>query len=132
MQLINKATVLWLHAAVIEQTGGATGLRDEGALDPALAQLQMSFGGADLHPTLIEKAAALCDSLVGNHPFVDGDKRIGFVATDAFLRANGLRIETTVRRESRHSCGWPPTRRRGRSFWIGSARTQCRTLEWPD
>ena len=96
MRPISKATVLALHQAVIEQTGGADGLRDEGSLDSALAQPSMSFGGQDLYPTLLEKAAALCFSLVGNHPFVDGNKRIGFVATDALLRANGLRIDTTV------------------------------------
>lgn len=68
--------------------GGADGIRDYGALESALAQPSMGFGGQELYPTLIEKAAALGFSLIMNHPFVDGNKRAGFVAMDAFLRLN--------------------------------------------
>lgn len=61
-------------------SGGASGIRDLGALESAVAQPHASFGGQDLYPDLITKAAALCFSLVMNHPFVDGNKRVGHAA----------------------------------------------------
>jgi len=67
------AEVLELHRSVIEQWGGAGGIRDLGALESTLAQPRQSFGGQDLYPDLASKAAALCFSLVLNHPFVDGN-----------------------------------------------------------
>jgi len=66
------------------------------ALESALAQPHMTFGGEDLYPTLIEKAAALSFSLIKNHPFVDGNKRIGHAALETFLLLNGQEIEATV------------------------------------
>ena len=69
--------VLELHRLALAQAGGLAGVRDLGALDSALAQPQMAFGGQELYPSLREKAAALGFSLVCNHPFVDGNKRVG-------------------------------------------------------
>ncbi len=80
MQSLTLAEVLFLHKRHIEISGGAHGLRDQGALESALAQPEMTFGGQDLYPTLIEKASALGFSLICNHPFVDGNKRVGFAA----------------------------------------------------
>jgi death-on-curing protein len=77
---------------VLEQSGGASGIRDLGLLDSALAQPRATFGGQDLHPTLLEKAAALCASLVQNHPFLDGNKRVGHAAMAIFLMLNGIDI----------------------------------------
>lgn len=85
-----------LHSIVIEASGGSDGLRDKGALESAVAQPQMGFGGQDLYPSLAEKAAALSFSLVQNHPFVDGNKRIGFVAMLVFLQANGHTLSGSV------------------------------------
>ena len=68
------------------------GLRDRGQLESALAQPLMTFGGTQLYADLSEKAAALCFSLVKNHPFVDGNKRVGYAALRLFLRANGFRL----------------------------------------
>ena len=62
----------------------------------ALAQPQMTFGGQDLYPTLESKAAALCFSLVTNHPFIDGNKRIGHAATETFLVLNGFALEAGI------------------------------------
>ena len=76
------------HQLLIEEFGGAHGLRDEGALASALLRPQMGY-----YDGLIEEAAALMESLSQNHPFVDGNKRVAFVMTDAFLRLNGSYID---------------------------------------
>jgi len=67
--------VALIHSRLIEQSGGSTGLRDAGSLESAVSQPLASFGGEDLYPTFVEKAAALAFSLVKNHPFIDGNKR---------------------------------------------------------
>ena len=82
MRYLTLGEVVDLHRAVIEETGGASGIRDLGALESALAQPKASFGGVDLHASLADKAAALCFSLVNNHAFIDGNKRIGHAATE--------------------------------------------------
>lgn len=81
--------VLRHHQKVIERTGGSHGLRDAGALQSSLTQPQMSFGGEELYPTMAEKAAILGFSLITNHPFIDGNKRIGYVVMEIFLVING-------------------------------------------
>jgi death on curing protein len=91
---LNEATDL--HRQVVEQSGGSLGLRDLGALESAVAQPQMTFGGDDLYPTLVEKAAALGFSLVMNHPFIDGNKRIGHAALETFLITNDMEIDASV------------------------------------
>jgi death on curing protein len=88
--------VLELHDAVIRQSGGCPDLRDRGALESAVAQPQMTFGGAYLYPTLVEKAAALAYSLAMNHPFVDGNKRIAHSAMATMLDANGHKVVAPV------------------------------------
>ncbi len=82
--------VLDLHRRQVTRFGGASGLRDRGALEAAVARPQMTFGGEDLYPELTDKAAALMHSLVMNHPFVDGNKRVGALACLLFLLANEL------------------------------------------
>ncbi len=96
MRHLSLAEVVELHRGVIEQSGGASGLRDLGALESAVAQPRMTFGSDDLYPTIAEKAAALCFSLVGNHPFVDGNKRIGHAAMETFLVLNGWEIHASI------------------------------------
>src|SRR5215212_9079865 len=88
--------VLELHRLALEQSGGLAGVRDLGGLDSALAQPQMGFGGQDLYPSLGEKAAALGFSLVCNHPFVDGNKRVGHAAMEIFLVLNGWELAAGV------------------------------------
>lgn len=82
-----------LHAAQIEHYGGRQGLRDRGALEAAVARPAMTFGGEDLYPDLPAKAAAMMHSLVMNHPYVDGNKRVGAHAALLFLAANGYRAD---------------------------------------
>jgi len=82
--------VLDLHRRQIRLFGGAAGLRDRGALEGAVARPQMTFGGEDLYPGVVDKAAALMHSLVMNHPFVDGNKRAGAHACLLFVLANAV------------------------------------------
>lgn len=76
--------VLAFHDVLIEEFGGAVGVRDMGALEAALFRPQTGY-----YRDVIEEAAALLESLVQNHPFVDGNKRVGFAVLDVFLRVNG-------------------------------------------
>jgi death-on-curing protein len=87
---------LRLYDRIIEATGGTAGIRDRAGLESALAQPRMTFGGAELYADLESKAAALAFSFIKNHPFVDGNKRIGFAAMDAFLRLNRFKIVATA------------------------------------
>jgi death on curing protein len=82
--------VLDLHRRQLRRFGGAAGLHDRGALASAVARPQMTFGGEDLYPEIEDKAAALMHSLVMNHPFVDGNKRVGAHACLLLLMANGV------------------------------------------
>ncbi len=96
MRYLSLAEVIELHRRVVDQSGGASGLRDIGRLESAIAQPRMTFGGRDLYPALIEKAGALCFSLVQNHPFVDGNKRLGHAAMEVFLVLNRHKIKASV------------------------------------
>lgn len=96
MRFLTLQEVLELHARVLEQSGGKPGLRDRDALESALAQPQMSFDGVDLYPGLVDKAVALGFSLINNHPFVDGNKRISHAALEVFLLLNGYEIAAAV------------------------------------
>lgn len=87
--------VLFIHARLIDSTGGGHGVRDLGLLQSAVARPQATFDGQDLYPDPFSKAAALMASLAGNHPFVDGNKRTAITAASLFLQLNGYRVETT-------------------------------------
>jgi len=82
--------VLDLHRRQLRRFGGLAGLRDRGALASAVARPQMTFGGEDLYPEIEDKAGALMHSLVMNHPFVDGNKRVGAHACLLLMMANGV------------------------------------------
>jgi len=88
--------VLALHERIAAQSGGGVGLRDLALLESALAQPRQSFGGSDLYSSLVEKAGALGFSLIANHPFVDGNKRIGHASMEIFLVLNGEEIDADV------------------------------------
>jgi death on curing protein len=96
MRYLALGEVVELHRRLLEATGGAPGIRDFGALESAIAQPKATFGGVDLYPALIEKAAALGFSLVQGHAFVDGNKRVGHAAMDTFLILNGTEIDAPV------------------------------------
>ena len=86
-EYLTTADALFFHKQLIERYGGAPGIRDVGALESALHRPQTGY-----YETLIDEAAALCESLVQNHPFVDGNKRVAFAVVDVFLRINGYAI----------------------------------------
>jgi death-on-curing protein len=96
MRYLTLGELIELHRRLIEQSGGADGIRDLGLVESALAQPQMSFSGAELYPTIAEKAAVLCFSLVKNHPFVDGNKRTGHAAMETLLVMNGFELNADV------------------------------------
>ena len=77
-------------------------MRDINALESAVAQPQMTFEGVDLYPSLAAKAASLAHSLIQNHPFVDGNKRVGHAAMEVFLILNGYEIAATVKEQERY------------------------------
>lgn len=93
---LSLAEDLILHCRIIEQSGGSGGLRDLGLLEAALAQPRQTFGGIDLYPSLAEKAGCLGFSLIQNHPFIDGNKRIGHAAMETTLILNGYELTASV------------------------------------
>ena len=96
MRYLTLVEVLELHRRIIEQSGGALGIRDFGLLESAIAQPKMMFGGEELYPSLLEKSAMLGFSIIMNHPFVDGNKRAGHAALETFLILNGVEIKSSV------------------------------------
>lgn len=92
---LSKAQICALHHALICQTGGTEGLRDEGLLDSALQAPFQSFGDTESFPSLQQKGARLGFGLIQNHPFVDGNKRIGAHAMLVFLELNGIELAYT-------------------------------------
>lgn len=96
IRYLTLTEVLSLHRQVVEQSGGALGLRDIGLLESAVNQPRMTFGEQELYPTIIDKASALCFSIVMNHPFVDGNKRTGHAAMETFLVLNKLEISAST------------------------------------
>lgn len=88
-EFLSIRQILRIHELLLEQFGGAAGVRDRGALEAAVARPQMTFDGEDLYRDLADKAAALMHSLVQNHPFVDGNKRVGAMAFELFVTSNG-------------------------------------------
>jgi len=87
--------VLEIHVDQIKRYGGSSGLRDLGLLQSAVATPQASFGGEYLHATLVEMGAAYLFHIVQNHPFIDGNKRVGAATTLVFLTMNGVDISVT-------------------------------------
>ena len=96
MTYLTTDEVIQLQADIIDRTGGLPGIKDRGMIDSAVAQPQMTFGGEDLYPTLVEKSAAIGFSLACNHGFEDGNKRIGHAAMETFLVLNGHQIDSTI------------------------------------
>ena len=92
---LSKPQILRLHEQLVAATGGSDGLRDEGMLDSALSAPFQTFGGEDVYPSLQQKATRLCFGLIKNHPFVDGNKRIGAHAMLVFLSLNGIELQYT-------------------------------------
>ena len=95
MITLTKEQVLLLHKAIYDRYGGSYGVRDEGLLDSALEAPFMTFGGEDLYPDVLEKIVRFGYGLVSNHPFHDGNKRIGALVLLTLLELNGYKIDAT-------------------------------------
>ena len=89
----SKEKVLLLHQLIAQETGGSIGVRDEALLESALENAFSSFGGQEFYPSKEEKGARLGYTLISNHAFVDGNKRIGVYVMLTFLEVNGIRLE---------------------------------------
>jgi len=119
MRYLALAEVLALHRRLMQESGGPTGVRDIGLLESAVAQPMSTFGGEDLYPSLAEKASALSFSLVRNHPFLDGNKRVAHAAMEVFLVLNGKEIDCSVDEQE--------------EFWLALAaghKTREELIEW--
>ncbi len=91
----SKEKVKLLHKYIAQETGGSIGIHDEGLLESALESVFATFDGVELYPSKEEKGARLGFTLISNHAFVDGNKRIGMYVMLTFLEVNGIRIEAT-------------------------------------
>lgn len=91
----SKDKVLLLHKLIAQETGGSIGIRDEALLESALENAFSGFGGQEFYPSKEEKGARLGYTLISNHAFVDGNKRIGMYVMLTFLEVNGIRLDCT-------------------------------------
>jgi death-on-curing protein len=101
MRYLAISEVFELHDRIISSSGGLRGIRDINALESAVNQPRQTFDQKDLYPDIVTKAAAICFSLVMNHPFVDGNKRVGHAAMETFLILNGYEIISSVDEQER-------------------------------
>ena len=90
--MISIQETVYIHDLLIKTFGGSEGVRDFQALESALNRPFQKFEDAELYPSIIEKAASLLESILSNHPFVDGNKRTGYVLMRLFLKKNGMDI----------------------------------------
>lgn len=92
---LTEQQVLYVHEMMIKATGGSDGVRDIGLLQSAMNAPFQAFGGKEVYPSLLSKAAAMCRSFVSDHPFVDGNKRTGVHIMLIFLEINGVQADYT-------------------------------------
>jgi len=95
MITLDVEQIIYLHEKLIKRTGGKDGLRDKGILESALFHAYATFDGEDLYPTIEEKAARQMFALISNHPFMDGNKRIGVFIMLIFLEMNQIKLKYT-------------------------------------
>lgn len=96
IKYVTAEQALYYQEKIVSETGGSIGIRDLGLLQSALARPQASFGGEDLYPTILDKAAALFHSMIFNHPFLDGNKRTTLGVSYEFLKQNGYNLEASM------------------------------------
>jgi len=103
VKYLTAEQVLFIHSRIIDETGGSHGIRDLGLLESAVSRPKATFGSADLYSTLFHKVAGLMESLVNNHPFIDGNKRTAITSSSIFLQMNGYMLEASQRELVRFS-----------------------------
>jgi len=96
---LTVAQVLFIHDQMVKRFGGSFGVRDLGLVESAVARPEASFDGQDLYTDIFDKAAALLQSLLKNHPFVDGNKRTALTSAGVFLKNNGWKLKNTNKEE---------------------------------
>lgn len=99
MKYLTTDQVLLIHSRSIKRFGGSEGIRDIGLIESAVARPQASFGGKDLYKNIFEKSAALLQSLLKNHAFIDGNKRTALSSAGIFLKINGFELINTHKEE---------------------------------
>lgn len=92
IKFLSTEEVLFIHDQMIKRFGGSLGIRDLGLIESAVARPKATFGGEYLYITIFDKAAALLQSLLKNHPFVDGNKRTALTSAGTFLKRNGWKL----------------------------------------
>jgi death-on-curing protein len=129
MRFLTLGEVLALHRRILAESGGRAGVRDLGAIASALSQPRVSVEGQDAYPTLLDKAAALGFSLIRNHGFIDGNKRIAHAAMDVFLVMNGMEIRAPVDEQERFmlSLAAGKVSRESLTEWLRSNVTHLRS-----
>lgn len=95
MRFLSVDDIVLFHKKIIKATGGSTSIRDIGLVESALNRALMTYDGKDLYPDIIEKIAVVTHSLITNHGFVDGNKRIGVTVMILLLKINNIKIEYT-------------------------------------
>lgn len=95
MKFFLEEQVLSIHSSLIFTTGGIDGVRDYNSLESSLKSVFQTFDGQQLYPSILDKATQLCYSIIKNHPFLDGNKRIGVHLTLIFLKINGIELNYT-------------------------------------
>lgn len=95
MKYVTSEQAIFYQQKIIKATGGSLGLRDLGLLESAINRPRASFGGKDLYPKVLEKAAALFHSMILNHPFLDGNKRTALAVLYEFLKQNGYNLKAS-------------------------------------
>lgn len=128
MRLLTLGEVLALHRRILAESGGRPGVRDLGAIASAVSQPRVSVGGQDAYATLTDKAAALGYSLIRNHGFLDGNKRIAHAAMEVLLVMNGVEISASVDEQERFmlSLAAGEVSREGLAAWLDSNTTAFR------
>lgn len=91
--------VLFIHDQMVKRFGGSFGVRDLGLIESAIARPQATFDGKHLYASIFDKAAALLQSLLKNHPFIDGNKRTALTASGLFLKRNGYKLKNEHKSE---------------------------------
>ena len=99
MKYLTIQQVLAIHDQMVKRFGGSHGIRDIGLVDSAVARPQATFSGHDLYPTTFQKAGALLQSLLKNHPFVDCNKRTALTSAAIFLKMNGYKLNNSHKEE---------------------------------
>ena len=129
MRYLTLGEVLALHRRILVESGGSPGVRDLAAIASAVSQPRVSVGGEDAYPSLIEKAAALGYSLVCNHGFVDGNKRIAHAAMEVFLVLNGMELSASVDDQERFMLALAAgeVSREALIEWLRTRATELRT-----